>query len=282
MSQSQKVSFAIVTWNSSDEIRDCVYSVKEDVPDSEVIIVDNNSSDDTVNVLDWITNRHDNIKLILNEENLGYTKACNQAMEEASGDFVFLLNPDARLTPGVTNKLIANFEREKVQATAPQLLNDDGTIQSSCRNLPTIRDMYFEIFLLSKIFSNSRFFNRWKMGGFSHNESRFVEQPMAAALLIKKSTLDNLNYMDERFKMFFNDVDLCKRIIDSGGKIYFDADVKIFHSKGVSIYKDRKRMLSVWQDDCLKYFEKYNGRNFNYNLFKMKLKFVTYFRKLFI
>lgn len=278
---SQSVSFAIVTWNSSGEIRDCVYSAKEDVPDAEVIIVDNNSSDDTVEVLDWIKNRHDNVKLILNEENLGYTKACNQAMEAASGDYVFLLNPDARLTPGVTQKLINDFKNENVQAAAPQLLNDNGTIQPSCRNLPAIRDMYFEIFLLSKIFSNNPFFNRWKMGGFKHDESRFVEQPMAAALLIKKSTLVELSFMDERFKMFFNDVDLCKKIFDSGGKIYFDADVKMFHSKGVSIYKDRKRMLTVWQDDCLKYFKKYYGRNFSYNLFRLKLKFVTFFRKLF-
>lgn len=276
-----RVSFAIVTWNSAGEIRDCVYSVKEDVPDAEVIIVDNCSSDDTREVLSWIKERNENVRLIYNESNLGYTKACNQAMEVASGDYVFLLNPDARLSPGVTEKLLSNFEMENVLATAPQLLNDDGTIQPSCRNFPKLKDMYFEILLLSKLFSNSPFFNHWKMGGFNHNESRFVEQPMAAALLIKKSTLDEINFMDERFKMFFNDVDLCKQIIDTGGRIYFDADVKMFHSKGASIYKDRKRMLSVWRDDCLKYFEKYYGQSLKLSLFRFTLNLVTFFRKLF-
>jgi GT2 family glycosyltransferase len=80
---------------------------------------------------------------------------------------------------------------------------------------------------------------------------------MAAALMIKKSVIDRIGLMDERFFMFFNDVDLCRRIIEDGGKIRFLKDAQAIHMKGTSIYKNMIKMIRAWNQDCIKYFEKY-------------------------
>ena len=164
-------------------------------------------------------------------------------------------------------------------AIAPQLLNEDHTIQPSCRTFPRYWDMFCELTLLSKLFPMSKIFARWKMNYFNHNEIDEVEQPMAAALMIKKNVMDKVNGFDERYKMFFNDVDLCKSIVDAGYKIYFYPDSKIFHLKGASIYKDRKNMLKIWNDDCITYFKKHYNNFLLIPLLSIGLKISLPFRK---
>ena len=125
----------------------------------------------------------------------------------------------------------------------------------------------------------SKIFARWKMNYFNHNAIDEVEQPMATALMIKKNVMDKVNGFDERYKMFFNDVDLCKSIVDAGYKIYFYPDSKIFHLKGTSIYKDRKNMLRIWNDDCITYFKKHYNNFLFIPLLSLGLKFSLPFRK---
>ena len=122
--------------------------------------------------------------------------------------------------------------------------------------------MYCEFYLFAYIFPKSRLFGRWKMKYFDFTKDSDVNQPMAAALMIKKSVLDDIGLMDERFEMFFNDVDLCKRIIDSGKKIRFLTGANVIHKKGSSVYKDRVKMIKVWNKDCIKYFEKHHRNPF--------------------
>ncbi len=119
--------------------------------------------------------------------------------------------------------------------------------------------MYCEFTLLAYIFPKSKLFGRWKMKYFDYSQDADINQPMAAALMVQKAWLDKSGFMDERFEMFFNDVDLCKRIIDSGMKIRFLNNAKVKHKKGASIYKNRIKMIKVWNKDCSKYFEKYHN-----------------------
>jgi GT2 family glycosyltransferase len=115
---------------------------------------------------------------------------------------------------------------------------------------------------------------------YSHDED--VNQPMAAALMLKKSVLDKIGIMDERFEMFYNDVDLCKRIIDSGLKIRFLNDAEVIHKKGVSVYKDRIKMIKVWNKDCVKYFEKHRHNSLLLFWLKVNLKISELIRILYI
>lgn len=276
------LSIVIVTWNAEDEIEACINSIikyNNDIP-IEIIVIDNASKDKTVNILKNYTVQTDFIKVIFNEDNKGFTLANNQGIKIAQGEFILLLNPDTKVTENALIKLIEQLATSgEMGAIAPQLLNEDLTIQPSVRTFPRYWDMFCELTLLSKIFPMSRIFARWKMNYFNHNEIDEVEQPMAAALMIKKNVMDKVNGFDERYKMFFNDVDLCKSIVDAGYKIYFYPDSKIFHLKGASIYKDRKNMLKIWNDDCITYFKKHYNNSFLDTLLSLGLKLSLPFRK---
>ena len=261
-----KVSVIIVTWNNEEDITACADSVIKNAVESpvlkvELIIVDNNSSDSTYEKLRKLN--YTNLYVNKNNENLGYTKAVNQGIKFSTGDYIFLLNPDTVLQDKVIPQLAEFLENnESYGASAPLLLNEDGTYQYSIRNFPTYWSMYCEFYLFAHIFPKSKLFGRWKMKYFDFTKDSDVNQPMAAALMIKKTVLEETSVMDERFTMFFNDVDLCKRIIDSGKRIRFLTGANVIHKKGSSVYKDRIKMIKVWDKDCLIYFEKYHRNQF--------------------
>lgn len=283
------LSIIIVTWNSEEEIAECLRSVSDRIGKErefvfEIIIVDNNSSDNTYRVLEKFKSYFDkNITLIRNSDNSGFTKACNQGIELAKGQNILFLNPDTEIIDDALYKLNNYLNSdEKIGAVAPQLLNEDMTIQYSCRTLPKYRDMFFELKLLSALFPKSKFFSRWKMRYFSHNELAEVEQPMAAALMVRKNILTEIGNMNERFVMFFNDVDLCKKILGIGYKIVFYPATQVIHKKGSSVYQDRARMIKLWNGDCLSYFKKHDYNNVLYPLLFLGLKFSGFFRIMFI
>jgi GT2 family glycosyltransferase len=276
------ISVIIVTYNSENDIFNCLLSLSKVTELSlEIIIIDNNSSDNTLNVIEKFKqlNRKE-VKLIINKNNLGYTKANNLGIYSASGNCILLLNPDIIITENSLNLLYSKIISSNYSVIVPQLLNPDDSVQSSCRNLPKISDMFSEIFLLSKIFRKSRLFNRWKMPYFNHDSECEVEQPMAAAILIKSDTLAKINCFDERFIMFFNDVDLCKKLSDENFKILFFPDSKFYHKKGASIKKNKKKMIDIWNKDCISYFKKYKSSVFSLIFLYILLKITAFFRKI--
>ncbi|MEO6694256.1 MAG: glycosyltransferase family 2 protein [Ignavibacteria bacterium] len=284
MHESPELSIIIVTWNSESEIIECLNSIHQNTDDLkyEIIIVDNNSSDKTCQVIEnFSKQKFPEVKLISNKENTGFTRGCNTGIDSASGKNILLLNPDTKILPfALVNLLLKLNSEDNIAAVAPQLLNDNDSIQRSCRTFPRYYDMFCELSLLSLFFPYSRTFARWKMYYFSHNEEAVVDQPMAATLLIKKDKLAEIGNFDERFKMFFNDVDLCKRIYNHGYKIIFYPDAKVYHQKGISIYKDRERMIKLWNEDCLNYFKKHDDRFFLYHLLSVSLTISGYLRIL--
>jgi GT2 family glycosyltransferase len=166
-------------------------------------------------------------------------------------------------------------------AVCPQLLNEDDSVQYSIRKFPNYISLFFEFFLLAYLFPRSKIFNNWKMEYFDYTKDSDVLQPMAAALLIRKENLNKSENMDERFEMFFNDVDLCKKISDSGKKIRYLKDAKAVHKKGASVYKNRIKMIRIWNKDCIAYFEKYHKNFFLLLWLKISLQITSFFRIIF-
>lgn len=249
------VSFVIVTWNSENEIGNCLSSIYSKVSCSfEVIVVDNNSSDTTLEIV----KKFPKIKIIANSENLKFARGTNQGLEIAQGRFKMLLNPDTILLEGSIEKLMDFLEKnEEVGAVAPKLLNLDKSIQPSCRCFPTFSTLFFEVFLLSSLFPKSNFFSSYKMPNFLHNKTCQVEQPQGAALLVRSEVFEEIGLLDEKFAMFFNDVDFCFRIKKAGWKIYFIADSEVLHVKGASIYKVRKEMIEALHESFFDYLKKH-------------------------
>jgi GT2 family glycosyltransferase len=276
-----EISVIIVTWNSSAEIVNCIKSVIRalDGIASELIIIDNNSSDDSfalVNKIDF-----PKLTTLQNQDNLGYTKAVNQGINLSRGKYVLLLNPDTVLKEK-SIKVMKDFMdvNPPYGACAPVLLNPDSTVQYSVRNFPTYYRMFCEFSLLAYIFPRTKLFGSWKAKYMDYSEEQDVEQPMAAAFLVRREALDKTGGMDERFSMFFNDVDLCKSIYNSGSRIRLLPSSVMIHEHGASIKKDRARMIRVWNEDCVKYFEKHYGNGLMLLWLKLNLKISGFIRGL--
>ena len=275
------ISVIIVTWNSAGEIANCVKSVIQalDGLAAELIIIDNNSADDSFALVNKIN--FPKLTTVQNPGNLGYTKAVNQGIELSKSKYVLLLNPDTILKEE-SIRVMKDFldGNPAYGACAPLMLNPDGTRQFSVRNFPTYWRMFCEFSLLAYIFPKSKLFGSWKAKYMNYSVEQDIEQPMAAAFMIRSDLLDKIGNMDERFRMFFNDVDLCKKVYDAGFKIRHLPSSVVIHEHGVSIKKDRANMIRIWNDDCAKYFEKHFGRGFLLMWLKLNLKISGFIRVL--
>jgi len=250
------LSVVIVTWNSGDYLSDCLGSIQGQQSDltTEVIVVDNASSDGTV---EMVRKEFPDVHLLVNTQNLGYTRACNIGLQRTTGRLVLILNPDTRLQSGSLSRMIDYFQdHPQLGVLGPQLLNPDGSIQPSCRRFPSYRLMFWEFTGLSTLFPKHPVFGAWRMGSFDHEEIRSVDQPMGACLLLRREALDQVGFMDERFEMFFNDVDLCRRLASAGWDIVFFPLARVVHDAGSHVRRARYRMLLTSHKDCLRYFRK--------------------------
>jgi hypothetical protein len=194
------ISVVIVTWNSANEIARCLGSIfnnsNTDNLKIEVIVIDNNSQDETINILKNIN--HPGVHICENSTNTGYTQGTNKGINLSQGKYILLLNPDTELSENCIKVLYDYLVHNPGHAASvPLLLNEDGSTQYSIRNFPTYWSMYCEFSLLAYIFPKSWLFGRWKMKYFEYSKDCDVNQPMAAALMIRKDVLDKLGNMDE-------------------------------------------------------------------------------------
>jgi GT2 family glycosyltransferase len=266
------LSVIIVTWNSEEDIKECIDSLITALEgiNAELIIIDNQSQDNTFRIINKIN--YPALQTIQNAENEGFTKAVNRGLNLARGKYVLLLNPDTKLKQGSIRIMLDFLESNKgYGAAAPMMRNTDGTIQHSIRNFPTYWGMFCEFSLLAYIFPKTKTFGSWKAKYFDYEKEQDANQPMAAALMIRKSFFDETGLIDQRYVMFFNDVDLCKSIYSKGYKIRYLPQSEAIHKHGSSIKKDRINMIRVWNKDCVSYFEKHYGKSIQLRILKLLL-----------
>ena len=263
-SGSPDISIAIVTYNNKDSIHACLNSIISATVNFkiQIILVDNNSPDDTASLLkqQGTGAQFCDYQVINNQQNRGFTAALNQALKKCTGRYIVVLNPDVILQEHTLSILIDKLEQDdKTGVTAPQLLNTDGTIQASCRYFPKKSDVLFEVLGLG-LFSKK--FKRWKMPDFDHSHSRYVDQPQGAFLVFSQDLLNKVGLWDERFFMFFSDVDWCYRVKKSGYEIFYCSGAKAIHFKGASVNKKRLPMIVSSHRSFVDYFFKYDKHLF--------------------
>ncbi len=250
-----KLSIIIVTYNSARDIEHCLNSIQFDHP-YEIIVIDNASKDETRDILA----RHKNLKIILNEQNLGYARANNQGLKIARGDYLLLLNPDTTLTPDAINLLVAFLDRNPdVAAVAPRLLNPDGSQQLSVRNFPTFSSVLWELTGLPRLFPRCQWLNRWRRRDFDYDRQQYVQQPMASCLLFRRAVLLNLGGFDESFPIYYNDVDLCYRLYQQGKKIVYLPTAKVIHKLGASTGQLKSKMIYENHRSLFRFLKKHNS-----------------------
>lgn len=248
-----RVSIIIVTWNSAKYIKNCLQSIEN--KDYEIIVVDNASTDGTVELIEEFPS----VKLIKNKRNLGFARANNQGIDGAQGQYLLFLNPDTITLENAIDKMAEFMDtHSEAGAIGPKLLNPDHTVQPSCREFPTYEIFLWEFTGLSRIFRRSKRFNRWRMGYFDHQTLREVDQPMGSCLMVRREAIDQIGIFDERFPMFMNDVDLCRRIKEAGWKIYFFSDASVIHYGGKSTELAKAKMIAASHLGVFNYFRKYD------------------------
>lgn len=253
------VSVVSVTWNSADCIEHFLESVAKatDGLKVEVLIVDNASEDDTVERVR--ENGFAGARLIRISRNIGYSRANNMGIRKARGDYVFLLNPDAQLEPDALRVGIDYMRNNpKVAVLAPQMFYPDGHLQPSVRAFPDHMGIILEMTGISRLFPN---LSRWKLNPRPVLEPTEVDQPMGAALLMRRMVFLEIGAFDPRLRMFFSDVDLLKRVKIKGYKVVLHPGMRVSHVMGLSTRKARSRMALEWSSGLTRYFAKHEPRN---------------------
>jgi N-acetylglucosaminyl-diphospho-decaprenol L-rhamnosyltransferase len=226
MNHNIKVSIITVTFNCEAVIEQNIKFCMG-IPDCEHIIIDNNSSDSTPSTLGKY---EENIVLIQNKQNLGFTKANNQGINIAKGEYIFLLNPDAYLI-GDTVKILSQYldNHLDVGAVAPVLEFPNGDIQNYTRRLPKPLPLFIESFVPNRYWNQFNVYRDYTCQSMDFLRDNIVEQPAGAGIMFR-----NEFQLDETYFIYVSDVELCKNILDKGYKIIQVSSAKIGHymSKG--------------------------------------------------
>ncbi len=226
------VSVIILNYNSFDLTNQTIstFSKFAEGFSYEIIVIDNNSQDDSFDKLKHI---YPDIIFIKNDENLGFGKANNIGLRIANGEFVIFLNNDVVFIENSILKLLS-YLREKNEKIliAPQLLNADGSIQHSVYSFQNLRLTFTTSFFLYALFPKSEFFNKYYFMNRKDFRTAEVDTITGAFMMTKKEYLIELNGFDEDFFFYGEDNDLCKRFRDSSGKVIYFPETKIIHLKG--------------------------------------------------
>lgn len=249
-----RLSICIVNWNTVDLLRDCLSSIYDDPQIAlwEVVVVDNASTDDSVQMIQTAFPR---AHLIVSDENLGFVGGNNLAIERARGDYLLLLNSDTRVEPGALGSLVDFLaSHPEAGAAGPRLVGADGALQLSCGRSPNLASEFVNKLLLHKLLP---FF---KFGRWDHAEIREVGWITGACLLVRREVVEQLGPLDPQIFMFYEDLEFCMRIRRAGWKIFYHPFSQILHLGGQSTRKNLRNMLVISQRSLFYLFQKHFGR----------------------
>ena len=252
-----KLSIVIVNWNTRDYLVGALQSIYENPPpcEFEAIVVDNDSPDGSAQA---VRDQFQQVRLIANESNAGYAEGNNQGIRAATGEYVLLLNPDVLLPPDALDTSVRLLEaRPDVGALGVRLVNPDLSVQRSVRGFPTPWAIFAEASGLSRLFSRSRLFGSYRMAWFTYDREAEVDQPMGTFLMIPRRAIEQVGLLDERFPIFFNEVDWCYRARKMGWKILFSPAVEIVHYGGGSTRQVSAKMAWESRNGLLAFYRKH-------------------------
>ena len=254
-----ELSIIIVSWNTRQTTCDCIRSIygQPSKVDYEVIVVDNASSDGSV---DMVNREFPEVIIISNSENRGFAAANNQGIAVAQGRYVLLLNSDTIVLDGAIDKVVAFADTHpKAGITGCRVLNEDKTLQLSCFMFPSVLNMTLWITYLFKLFPRSRFFGRERMTWWDRDDVREVDVLTGCFMLVRRESLEQVGLMDERFFMYFEETDWCYRFKQEGWKVMFTPNAEIIHLGGASSKQIRAAMVKQWRKSMLLFFKKHKS-----------------------
>lgn len=254
-----KLSIVIVNYNVKHYLYQCIDSIfqSSSADDVEVIVVDNHSSDGSV---EFIKNRFPNVKVVALTHNLGFARANNIALRSASSEYMLLLNPDVVLGNDVLKEAVDFMtSHPECGGLGLRMLKVDGTdAMESRRGLPTPITSFYKMVGLCNRFPKHKSFGKYYLGYLPWDEPAEIDVVSGAFFMLRKNALDKIGLLDEDFFMYGEDIDLSYRILKGGYQNWYIPS-RILHYKGESTHKSSFRYVHVFYEAMLIFFRKHYG-----------------------
>jgi GT2 family glycosyltransferase len=253
--REKNVSICIVNWNTTKLLKNCIKSIEEKTVGLtyEIIIVDNDSQDDSVSM---VKREYPGCLLVESKKNLGFARGNNEAVKNASGKYILYLNPDTELITNAIYGMFIFLERNtNFGAVGCKLVTADGQIQFTCaRTFPTPFNQFCLLSMLNRLFPQSRALSTVEMNYWDHSDSREIDCLSGACIMARKDVIDSLGGFDENYFMYAEDVDLCYRIRKDAWKIYYLCEESIFHYEGASSKQKADKHFSALMQRASNYY----------------------------
>jgi len=252
------LAVVVLSWNTQELTLACLRALFAEAPrhPREVIVVDNGSHDGSA---DAIAAAFPQVRLLRNPVNRLYAAGNNQGVAAASAAFVCTLNSDTEVRPGALDQLVDFLQQHPEHAAvAPKLCDPDGKVQHACQRFPTLMTALCFDSWWGTWWPGSRIQARYLMRDFDHLSSRDVDQPPGACFVMRRDEWQAFGGFDEQLALFYNDVDLCRRLWAKGRRIHYLASAEVLHHRGAST-RNFTRMLVIWHKNRLAYYQKHYG-----------------------
>jgi N-acetylglucosaminyl-diphospho-decaprenol L-rhamnosyltransferase len=247
------LSVVIVSYNTRELLRQCLDSVQRAGP-AEVTVVDNASADDSASM---VLTAFPQVRVISSKENLGFVRANNLALRQSHGDHLLLLNPDAELQVGASSTLQGLLDtRPQAGAVGPRLVYGDGALQHAAFAFPTLLQTYFDFFPWPARLLQSRLNGRYPRGAYSGRpfQADFV---LGACLMIRRAAMEQVGLLDERYFMYCEEMDWCKRLGRAGWEVWCEPAATVVHREAQSSRQTRwTSYVEKWRSRFV-FYERY-------------------------
>lgn len=261
------ISILIVSFNTRERLRACLESLQTQAGTytAETLVIDNASRDDSA---DMVSSAFPAVRLIRSDLNLGFANANNRALEEAHGRYIVLLNPDAVLPPGTLARALQHMENDlSVGMGGGRLIDENGHLQPSARLFPSVLNELLVISGLAHRFPRSRFFGRFDRTWADPLQAAPVDWVPGAFAILRRDLLDLIGFFDPRFFLYYEEVDLCRRIHEAGYRVMYWPELCITHIGGESSktvtqleFSKSGSQLTLWRmRSQLLYYRKWHG-----------------------
>ncbi len=267
MSDSVDISILIVTYNNQSCICPCLQGLlnQQTTFSYEVLLIDNASKDDTVTL---VKSEFPQVKVIANDSNLGFGNANNLALTEATGQYIVLVNPDAVLKEDVLQRAVEHLQSNSQAGLGGGcLIGSEGEWQPSARRFPSLLNEILVLTGLAQRFPKSRFLGRADYTWADPMQDLSVDWVPGAFMIVRRDLLDQIGFFDPVFFLYYEEVDLCYRIIQAGYQVFYWPDLEITHIGGVSsqtqdgmTFASQGKQLTLWRmRSQLLYYRKWHG-----------------------
>lgn len=259
------VSIIIVNYNTKKLTLECIKSINQSniSYQYEVILVDNNSTDGTV---DALAKEFPNVNLIANSENVGFSKANNQAINLSKGRYILLLNSDTIVKSGSID-IIIRFMDENMEAgaTGCRVLLPDGSLDQAChRGFPTPSASFYYLAGLYKKYPNNPQYNGYHLSHLNLDEIHEIDCLVGAFMMVRREAIEQVGLLDETYFMYGEDIDWCYRIKQAGWKIYYNPMTEIIHYKGASSRKKPMKIVYEFHRAMYLFHKKHFSKKYSF------------------